>query len=255
MHRGVYLVGPLTAPHAGEMAAVLACGARAALSHWSAAALWSMAPARESSAPAEVSTAQGDPSRRPNIIVHRVRSLREQEVITWEGIRITTPARTLCDLSRTATRRELEVALGEALARGLANRDDIAAQVARMTPARVGRLRAVLEDDTEPTLTRSRAEERFLSLVRAAQLPTPAANVSVRGYRVDFFWRAERLVVEVDGFAHHASVRMFERDRRRDAELTAAGLRVVRVTWRQLVKEPHALIARVAQALARADAG
>jgi len=101
-------------------------------------------------------------------------------------------------------------------------------------------------------MTRSGAEERFLDLVRRGRLPQPETNVVVRGHEVDFLWRAERLVVEVDGFAFHASRRSFESDRRRDAELAAAGWRVVRVTWRQVVDEPHATLVCVAQALARA---
>lgn len=107
--------------------------------------------------------------------------------------------------------------------------------------------------DAQPALTRSEAEERFLALVRKARLPDPAANVTVGGYEVDFFWDFGGLVVEVDGFAFHSSARMFESDRRRDADLAAAGVRVMRVTWRQIVSEPEALLVRLAQALARTD--
>jgi very-short-patch-repair endonuclease len=82
-------------------------------------------------------------------------------------------------------------------------------------------------------------------------LPHPVVNVTVGGYEIDFLWDPGRLVVEVDGFAYHSSARMFERDRRRDADLTAAGLRVMRVTWRQIVSEPEALVVRLAQALAQ----
>ena len=73
-------------------------------------------------------------------------------------------------------------------------------------------------------------------------------------YEVDFLWREQRLVVEVDGFAYHSDRAAFERDRRRDADLAALGYTVVRVTWRQLVDEPAAVVARVAQALARSGA-
>jgi very-short-patch-repair endonuclease len=100
-------------------------------------------------------------------------------------------------------------------------------------------------------LTRSEAESRFLDLVRQARLPEPSANHRVEGMEVDFYWRRARLVVEVDGFAFHGSVRAFEADRRRDARLVAAGLRVLRVTWRQLTGEPLAVIARVAMVLGR----
>ena len=77
----------------------------------------------------------------------------------------------------------------------------------------------------------------------------PESNVSVGDYEVDFYWRRERLIVEVDGFAFHSSQRKFESDRRRDAGLTARGLRIMRVTWRQLVDEPEAVLVRLAQSL------
>ena len=71
----------------------------------------------------------------------------------------------------------------------------------------------------------------------------------VAGHEVDFLWVDQRLVLEVDGFDHHADREAFERDRRRDAQLVAAGFRVVRITWRQLTQEPEAVVARLARAL------
>jgi very-short-patch-repair endonuclease len=111
----------------------------------------------------------------------------------------------------------------------------------------------MLLDGEEPlTLTRSEAEERFLTLIRKAQLPLPETNVSVTGYEVDFYWRPNGFVVEIDGFAFHSSAEMFESDRRRDAVLAASGVRVMRATWRQLTREPEALLVRLTQALAKA---
>ena len=85
--------------------------------------------------------------------------------------------------------------------------------------------------------------------MRAARLPRPETNVRVAGYEVDFLWRDHKLVVEVDGFAFHATRAAFERDRARDATLQAAGYRVIRLTWRQLTDEPHAVVARLASLL------
>jgi very-short-patch-repair endonuclease len=113
----------------------------------------------------------------------------------------------------------------------------------------VGALRSLLEADSRPALTRSEAEERLLTLIRASGLPQPEVNARVRGHEVDFVWRGQRLVVEVDGFRFHSSRAAFERDRIRDAELAAVGFRVVRITWRQLVDRPDAAMARVAAAL------
>ena len=103
---------------------------------------------------------------------------------------------------------------------------------------------------TDPALTRSEAERRLLELVRAARLPKPEANARLLGWEVDLVWRDARLVVEVDGYAFHSSRSSFERDRRKDAELIAAGYRVLRFTWRQIADEPAAVIAILAAALA-----
>ena len=115
-------------------------------------------------------------------------------------------------------------------------------------------LAGILERRRGPTVTRSEAEERFLSLIREALLPPPEVNVSIHGYEVDFLWRTQRLVVEVDGYAYHGNRGAFERDRRKDAKLRAAGLSSMRVTWLQMQDESYALIAHVAQALVWAEA-
>ena len=102
--------------------------------------------------------------------------------------------------------------------------------------------------------TRSEAEERFLRLVRLAELPAPVVNVRLRGFEVDFCWRAERVVVEVDGLAYHTSRAAQQRDRHRDTVLAAAGHRVLRFTWRDLATRAEVTLARVAMALARGGA-
>lgn len=84
---------------------------------------------------------------------------------------------------------------------------------------------------------------------RARAPARPQANARIHGHEVDLLWRAHGLVIEVDGYAFHGSRRAFERDRRRDAVLLAAGLRVLRVSWSQLVDEPEALLVTIARAL------
>jgi very-short-patch-repair endonuclease len=113
-------------------------------------------------------------------------------------------------------------------------------------------LRDVLERADEPSLTRSEAERRLLELVRRARLPAPTTNARAGRFEVDLLWPEHRLVVEVDGFAFHGTRAAFERDRRRDAELQALGYRVLRITWRQLTREPEAVIALIAAALSAA---
>jgi very-short-patch-repair endonuclease len=98
-------------------------------------------------------------------------------------------------------------------------------------------------------MARSEAEERFLALVRRAGLPEPEVNVALHGYEIDFLWRDERLAVEIDGYAFHGDRDAFEADRRRDADLAARGIQVMRVTWRRIAKDPVATLVLLAQVL------
>ena len=87
------------------------------------------------------------------------------------------------------------------------------------------------------------------ALTKKAGLPQPRTNVKIGRHERDFVWPEQRLIVEVDSWTFHGTRQAFERDRETDAELTAAGWRVMRVTWRQLTQEPEAVIARLARAL------
>lgn len=201
----------------------------------------------------EVTVASGG-RKRLDIEIHRTARLDRKDTRRIEGIPVTSPARTLLDLSTVLPASPLERAVAEAEVRRLVRRSEPLVQLNRHRGRRnVGALRALLDRDGGPALTRSRAEEELLRLVRAASLPPPQTNVRIGGYEVDFLWREKRVVVEVDGFAFHSSRAAFERDRRRDAELQGRGFTVIRVTWRQLVDEPEAVIARIAAALARAS--
>jgi very-short-patch-repair endonuclease len=102
----------------------------------------------------------------------------------------------------------------------------------------------------EPAFTRSRAERKLVSLLRAAGLPRPAFNARAEGFEVDALWRRERVVLEFDSYEFHATRAAFERDRRKTAALTRGRYVVLRTTWRELTEASHALIARTAQALA-----
>jgi very-short-patch-repair endonuclease len=249
LHRGVYQVGKLVAPYARELAAVLACGPHAVLSFRSAGPLWQLLP--DPGGPSIDVITHGDRGRRPNIRVHRV-VLAVDDVTRQHGVPITSVSRTLVDLAAVLGRRELERAMAQAERLNLLDRQKLLA----LTDARAGRpgapvLRSLLEQEARPALTRSEAEERFLALVRKAQLPAPETNVQLGDYEVDFLWRSQRIVVEVDGFAFHSSQRRFESDRRRDARLAAGGMSVLRVTWRQVEQEPEAMLVRLALTLSR----
>jgi very-short-patch-repair endonuclease len=246
-HRGVYLVGPLETPLTRAMAAVLAYGDGALLSHYSAAVVWGLRPA-----PGHVMhvTVAGRTVRsRDGIRAHSVRHLHPHDATRHRGIPVTSPARTLLDLTTAVSARDLSRAADEARVHRLVTDVSLNEQFKRYPHHRgTAALRKVIQ--TEPALTRSEAERRLLELIRAARLPEPETNVRVGRWELDFLWRAERLVVEVDGYAYHSSRSSFEGDRRRDAELAAHGIRVVRVTWRQITEEAAALVATLATALA-----
>jgi very-short-patch-repair endonuclease len=251
LHRfypGVYLVGHALAPLGAEMAAVLYYRGHAVMSHASAASIWGFGD----SAVSEISlTIIGKDARsRPGLRLFRTGTLDRRDLRTRGGMPLTSPARTLLDLASDATLSELEQAVAEARVLSLANDRELRAAIDR-APCRkgAGRLRRLLDGASDPRLTRSTAERKLRTLLLDAQLPMPETNVRVCGCEVDFLWRMEKLVVEVDGHGFHGHRAAFERDRRRDQRLVAAGYRVIRVTWRQLVGEPLAVITRIAQAL------
>jgi len=250
LHRfvgGSFLVGhPAAAPLAAETAALLMCRPDPVLSHATAAAIWGIGP--PGGVPHVTLERSGSSSRR-GVVIHRVERLERRDRGMRQGFPLTSPARTLTDLATVLSRDELDAALERARVARLVRPGEVLEALDR-APSRTGAgvLRELIAE--RPELIRSQAERRLLALVRVARLPTPEANVRVAGHEVDCHWPAERLVVEVDGYAYHAGRAAFERDRRRDADLLAAGQRVIRVTWRRIVDEPEAVIAAVAQALA-----
>ena len=244
LHRGVYAVGHRSlSAHGRELAAVLACGPEAVLSHRSAAVLWHLLNP-ETGHPIHVTAPT---HRRAPAGVHLHFSLTTQ-VVRCHAIAVTAPARTLIDLATTAPREELERALEEARLQRLVTDGELQQGVRCRPGARA--IRELLA--REPSFTRSEAERSLLGLLQRARLPKPRTNVRVSGHEVDALWPQERLVVEVDGFAFHSSRAAFERDRARDADLQAHGYRVVRVTWRQLTTRPEEVAARLGGALAAA---
>jgi len=246
VHRGVYLVGPLETPHSRAMAATLAVGDGALISHHAAAALWELRPPHPG--PIDVTAPERRARSRPGIRVHQG-GIHAADRSRRHGVPVCSPARTLLDLAAHLPQRDLDRAVEQAQVHHLASMHSLDAQLSRY-PTHRGTAALRKATRIDPRLTRSEAERRLLELVRAARLALPESNVALQGHEVDFLWRHANLVVEVDGYAFHSSRRSFERDRRRDAELMAAGHRVLRVTWRQLTDEPEALVATLATALA-----
>jgi very-short-patch-repair endonuclease len=247
IRRGVYAVGPVSSPRMAEMAAVLACGAGSVLSYWSASGSWELR-ARPETGAVDVSVTGGHAGRLPGIRVHRTRTLGPDDVTVHLGVPVTTVVRTLYDLARVASDDEMEQMVAEAYARRLTDCAAVLAAGGRYR-GRPGTARLMSLAGSDVARTRSEAEARFLRLVRRADLPGPRVNVWVSGHQVDFFWRRECIVVEVDGYRYHSSVRAYERDRQRDGTLAAAGIRVIRVTWRQIVREHEALLVWLTRAL------
>ena len=248
LHRGVFLVGFVEAPLAREMAACLACGEHAFVSRLSAAVMWGIM--KQSARPARTEiTIRAGYRRRAGIQIHRTGSLPAHETTGLRGVPITSVQRTILDLAAHLHRKPLDRAISQAVALGLTDSQqllDIACRHAGRRGAR--RLRTLLSGPG-PAFTRSEAERRFLDLARRARIEPPEVNTRVLGLEVDFYWPRRQLVVEVDGRAFHSSPLDFERDRTRDAELAAIGIRVVRVTWRQLTSAPEAVLVRLGGAL------
>jgi len=248
-HRGVYLLGAVDPPLARAMAAVLALGDGALLSHHPAAVLFGLRPS-----PAQemhVTVVKRNASGPPGVMVHRLCHLHPSDITRRHGIPTTSPARTLLDLATQVSQRDLDRAVNEARVQRLVSELSLNAQFARY-PHHRGTLalkRATLD---EPKLTRSEAERRLLELIRAARLPEPETNVMLHGHEADMLWRDLHLVVEIDSFQFHSTRAAFERDRRRDAKLQTAGYRVIRVTWRQITDHAAEVVATLARASASA---
>ncbi len=247
LHRGVYGVGYVPAsPNARAIAAVFACGPGAVVSHRSAALLWELVE----SAPGAVDVTAPAARRRRGVATHRSRAMTGQDVTRQRGIPVTSPARTLVDLADVLDDRRLARAVNEAQLRRLVRPGEIAVALDRASGRRaITRLRAFTERADAPT--RSVLEDAFLAFVDRHDLPRPSVNRTVAGLEVDMLWSEQRLIVELDGHASHDRPATFEADRERDAELVAAGFRVLRVTWRRLREYPDREAARLAMLLTR----
>jgi very-short-patch-repair endonuclease len=170
------------------------------------------------------------------------------------GLLVMSPARTLLELAGCAADRELERSVHEALVQGLVTAGQLRDVVTRVRGRGSKRILEFIVSPNEATLTRSAAEELFFSLIRDAGLPPPRVNVYVEGCLVDFYWPEHGVVVEIDGAQFHSTRTVFERDRQKAARLTAAGIVVVRLTWRQMKDAPLLVVAQTAQTLAHAAA-
>jgi very-short-patch-repair endonuclease len=245
VHHGVYAIGELS-PRGRALAAVLACGPGAALSHHSAAALLGIRP--EWHGPIHVTARTKHRLR--GVVVHRA-ALATEDRATKDAITLTTTNRTLLDLAALLPDRPLQKAINEAELLKLTTRAELALYASRHNGHRgAKRLAEAAGEPAAPT--RSHLEDAFLALVESFDLPRPLINHPIGASKVDFVWPRQRLTVEVDGYETHSTRYQFEEDRRRDVELKLNGWDVLRFSYRQVTREPERVARAVRTLLQRA---
>lgn len=212
VHRGVYAVGHVAPSlQALYMAAVLAGGAGATLSHRAAGYLLKLLRLRWPPAP-EITVPTTAHRRRAGIVIHRVRALHPRDVCVVDGIRMTTVPRVLLDLAPSLSPAELTRACHEAWVHHRVTPPMVEACIAR-NPHKKGaaKLRRALGSD----VTLSKLEDLFLALLKANGVPLPRTNIGVEGDKVDCHWEQHGLTVELITFGYHATRYGFETDAER----------------------------------------
>jgi hypothetical protein len=232
------------------MAAVLACGPGAVLSHFSAGRLWGLCGSYGS---IEVLRQSGGfhPRGHRGVKLHQTRRLEPYEVTVERGIPVAVMERVLLDLAARTDATRLERMFVQAY-----KRDDFSwPRLRRIITRRRGckgvrKLRRIaLEVDPEALETKSVPEVDFLSLWREVDSSTPAVNVLIEGHLVDFLWSEQKVIVETDSWTYHGDPFAFEKDYQRDVELTAAGYDVHRTTAKMLERHPEPFLENVRRAL------
>ena len=253
--QGVFALGHQRLSRKGRwMAAVLASGPGAVLSHGSAMELWGM---RGSQGSVEVlRQAGGVRERRPGIWLHQTRRLSSRDIAVEANIPVTTIERALMDMAGRLDAKQLERALVAADRSGRLRWPVLQRMVAGGRGRKsIGRLRHVAaEVDPRAVDTKSSLEVDFLALCREAGLSLPQVNVLIEGYLVDFYWPAQRVVVETDSYAYHHDRPAFESDHQRTVALIAAGYDVHRTTYRMLGLDPDPFLGNVRRSLRKRTA-
>ena len=242
LHRGVYALGHRQLRREGFwLAAVLASGPGAVLSHREAAALHGIRQSNRPRVDVTVRTSRGRTS--PQIAAHHAPTLDAEDITTVDGIPVTTVARTLVDLATVLAPDHLAKAIGEAERLrlfDLRKLDESRERVRHRTGPGHARLTTALAEQRAlaTTLTRSALEDAFLKAIRNAGIPVPRTNAPLHGFEVDALWPAQRLVVELDGYAYHHTAPAFQRDRTKSNVLTMAGYTVLRFTRDDVMRRP-----------------
>jgi len=253
LYRGVYAVGHANISPQGEcLAAVLACGRGALLSHLSAAWLWGIS--RFGPAPFAVTTPVPRKPR-PPIRLHHSRAIAVEDRALREVVPVTSVARTLLDLAATARPSRLARFLERSEELKLFDLGPVESVLERNAGHHgAGRLRRAIALYKPPPFTRSGLERRFLDLVSEAGLPRPVSGYPELGFELDVYWPEHRFAVELDVFETHGTREAFERDRLRQEDLKLAGIEMTRITGPRLDREPAEVIERVARLLSQRQA-
>jgi predicted transcriptional regulator of viral defense system len=255
VHVGVYAFGnPQLTQHARWMAAVIACGQGSALSHLDAAVLLGFHGRLGPRIHVTVKwrrDAEG-------LILHRTRRLDPDEVTRKDGIPVTTVARTLVDLTELLNADRVLRAMREAEYQRLLDLNTLNAAVERAHGRkRLEALKNAIAQHRPGQIIRGELEHRFAELRRAGGLMAPETNVplTIKGqtYVIDCLWRDEQIAVELDGRDAHERALAFESDRRRDAALTAIGLRPMRFTWQRVSYDGAEVLADLTAAMKRSS--
>lgn len=255
VHAGVYTVGHRVLGREGRwLAAVLASGPGAVLSHRSAAALWGI----RRSVPEVIDAIVPRRSRSSPRIRRHVILLPEDEWTEHLGIPATSAARSVWDLAATSAQHQVEADLRQLEFLRLYEPVSLAHLLDRY-PGQRGcrRVRTALDRlrETPVGRTRSALEQRFLTFLDDRGLPRPRLNAWIElsggGVEVDCLWSRTRNVVELDGWQAHGTQSAFRTDRTRDRRLRAAGYQVTRITWSQLDDEPEAIASDLRSFLTR----
>jgi len=261
IHQTVYSLTPGVMTERGKfMAAVLACGPDAVLSHRSAAYLWGIVDGWE--VPIDV-TAPNRRGRSPDgVAAHRDGSLQPIDKTRRYGIPTTSLARTLLDYAGVEPEWKVRKAVSEAEVLRILDPGAMRSVLRRGRRRRgVARLRLIIDTlHPQTERTRSELERRFLALCERGGVPEPEVNVWLDApggdpLQADFLWRAARLIIEADSRRFHDTASAFERDPRRAQRLELAGWRVSRCTWSQVEREPQRLAVTIRGLLAPALLG
>jgi hypothetical protein len=251
LHQGVYALAHKPLGKEGRaMAAVLACGPGAVLSHFSAGHHWGLCGSK---GPTEVLRQSGglEPTSHERVRLHQTRRLQSYEVTVERGIPVTVMERVLLDLAGRTDGKRLERMFVSAYKRPNFSWSRLGRIITRRRGCKgVGTLRRIAQEvDPEALEARSTPEIDFLALWREMDLSVPAVNALVEGHLVDFLWPEQKVIVESDSWSHHGDPFAFEKGHQRDVELTAAGYDVHRTTAKMLERDPGPFLQNVRRAL------